>query len=202
MLKKYKDLFVLVPLLITLNAFLFFRNLTSNTFRFSELRTHPEKLIEEFGGGDKRWYLESGYSLALDSAITENFYWIINLWPPGMPILNGLILKYLPDVTYYTVSLMIINVILLTLTFIAIYIVIKKNTNIVFGLLVILIIYISTPTQIWILSPYMFYSDSYSVYFFILTASIVVFLMYEKKANSYNIAALAIGGGLFLAIAA
>ncbi len=134
--------------------------LNFRTTRLEFFLSDPLELQKLFGGGDRRYYLEAGLDLAAYNKIRQEYYWIYQLWPPGMSILNGLIFKVTQSNNLITFAHSVIASSLLSYFFINVYR-FAQIIQIKIGTLVFIVaFYAQSFSRDWFFTDLMFYADS------------------------------------------
>ena len=81
------------------------------------LAATAEDFLRLFPDGDISYQLKFAVDYVRDGSITD---WVLNLWPPGMPVLNGLILK-LGGSNYFPLKIISLSTLLYALASYMVY---------------------------------------------------------------------------------
>lgn len=158
----------------------------------------PKVLMNELGGGDKRWYFEAALNLHNFGYLIPDNYWIINLWPPGMMWTNYLMLDIFPSKRLYTLALIIFTSLALSLLLTVSVKFVIKETNTPTGIFFLVLLLISSTMRDWIISTEIFYADTLGAIFMLLFFIVTLIFILNPRQNLV----LPIYGGITLAIAA
>jgi hypothetical protein len=151
--KKILFLFILI---FIFNLSLFYFNFKGTELEF--FKSDPLELQKLFGGGDRRYFIEAGFDLAAFNKVRNEFFWIYQLWPPGMSILNGLIFKF-TQVSLFTFVHSVLASALLSYFFINVVQFAKIIRVKIGSLIFILTFYLTSFSRNWFFTDLMFYSD-------------------------------------------
>jgi len=169
----------------------------TNTLGVSLLDS-PDKMAEVFGLGDSGSYLKAALELSQLDGLTQDKHWVINLWPPGMVLLNGFLIEFFGGAFAIAYSLLLI---LLWSTFVSIFAVkVEALWGLNAALLSSVLILLSGPFQFWIFNRGLFYAEGFSQLFYLIG---LIALIEGSRAKSYgNSISYGVLAGVFLSLAA
>lgn len=172
--------------------------LSSNHFGV-QIRTPPHQMAEKFGYSDAGSYLKTALELASQDEIPKSSFWIINLWPPGMPALEAVLLKVSAEnfgVVYAATIAFLWSVLILIFT---LRVLREFGYLKAFGSASLLML--TSPLQSWILGNGIFYAEGVSVAAYIF-GLICVVLASEGGSSATKKSTWMILSGCSIAISA
>jgi hypothetical protein len=194
---SFQNLVVVIYVVFAVFVTLFPNGPDSRQFLVS-LTDAPKNMAETFGLSDPGSYLNAALELENLNEITVHQVWVTNLWPPGMLVLNAVLLRFFGDSfgLAFAVFTMLIWSTLISLFALKLRVRFGVNGALLLSTLLI----ISPPIQSWILGYGLFYAEGISVAAF-LVGSICLLEMSRqiKYLNSMHWGILA---GIFFSIAA
>lgn len=184
-----------IAIMVTLSIFP--EGLESRHFGVS-LSESPEKLSAVFGYTDAGSYLNAAMELNNSNLLTQNQHWVINLWPPGMVLLDAYLLRYfgMHFAIAYAISIGFIWTFMTSIFTLRIY----RKYGPLLAFLSATILIVCSPLQIWIFDFGLFYAEGVSMAAFLL--GLVLLLRGSQTDSNALTAAHGIGAGTALAVAA
>lgn len=172
---------------------------SSTIHGFMLMSMSPERLAELWGAGDAGSYLTGALALVRDGTVGPEHAWILNLWPPGMVVLDAAVIAWSPLPFAVTVALLTAVAWGLTLTLLT-WRLIRTRRAILFVVAGELLVLATPPFQTWMLDEAFIYSDGFAAAALISGLTILVLrgLAYGGKALWIRDGVLA---GILLAIA-
>jgi hypothetical protein len=152
-----------------------------NTVHFNtELFADPLKMREIFGGSDAGSYLGSAIQLDSISSLSVETIGVINFWPPGMFVLEALILRFLQNDFYFGVALGALTALAWGSLLGYVGIVVHKLYGKLLAILLLVFVVSVGPIPNWILNDGLFYADGFGTLFF-LTG--LIFLILSQRED-------------------
>lgn len=161
----------LIQVLIVL-IFIFFRG-PNTPHAGVMLQQAPEDMARVFDGGDSGSYLNAALSLVATGHNTQEWAWVLNLWPPGMVWLDASIVRFSPldyGVTIGLITALVWSAPLAVLT----WPFMRRRSHALVVLLVELAVLGTSPFQSWMFDRGLFYADGLSAALFLLGLSLIV----------------------------
>lgn len=152
--------------------FIFFQGLNT-PHGLVTLQLAPERMAQIFGFGDHGSYLQAAMSLIATGHNTQQWAWVLNLWPPGMVWLDAVIIRFSPldyGVTIGLVTALLWSVTLAVLT----WPFMRGARPTLVVLLVELALLGTSPFQSWMFDEGLFYADGFAAGFFMLGLALIV----------------------------
>lgn len=158
----------------------------------------PELIAEAFGFGDSGSYLKAALELNYLNGLTQDKHWVINLWPPGMVLLNGLLIHFFGSSYAVAYSFLVA---LSWSVFISVFsIKVRKVWGTRVSLLASALILVSGPFQFWIFHRGLFYAEGFAQLFFLMS---LIAAISGSRADKLKVSlAFGVLSGTFLALAA
>ncbi len=189
------SIFLVSATLVTLTVFPF----GLETVHFNvKLSDSPELLSTTFGYSDAGSYLKAALELKQIDMLSQNQLWVINLWPPGMVVLDAVILKLFGGSFAFVYALLISF--LWTVLGGVFALEVKKYFGTVTAYLSLFFLVLSTPLQGWILGEGLFYAEGISVWAFLF--GLVFLIRGTHGVLKTEVVANGVLAGTFLAISA
>jgi hypothetical protein len=171
--------------------------LTSRHFGVS-LSDSPSTLSSTFGYADAGSYLKAAIELNALDRLTQNQYWVINLWPPGMIWLDAALLRL--SGTGFAIVVAVITTIIWTGLASLFALKVREKLGGLVAILSITVLLTSSPIQMWMLDSGLFYAEGISISAFLLG---LIFLLRGNQSDDIKrILAYGISAGCSLAVAA
>jgi hypothetical protein len=147
---------------------------------YTELYADPIKMREIFGASDAGSHLWAAMQLDSINALPPEENWIINFWPPGMLVLEALILRFLQNDLYFGVVLGVFTAFGWGsfLGYIA-GLVHKLHGKLLAILLLVFVVSVG-PIHDWILNYGLFYADGFGTLFLLVG---ITFLILSHREN-------------------
>ena len=133
----------------------------------------PKRMIAIFGFADAGSYLQAAENLIANSRSTEEWAWVLNLWPPGMVWLDAAIIRFSPLGFGLTFGLVVSLVWSLTLSVLT-WPFVRSLRWIAVVLVVELALLGSSPFQSWMFDEGLFYADAIAAGLFVLGLGLIV----------------------------
>lgn len=147
----------------------------------TELYADPIKMREKFGGSDAGSYLSAAISVDLNNSLDpETTQWVIAFWPPGMLVLEALILRFLQNDLYFGVVLGALTALAWGCLLGYVGIVVHKLFGKLLAILLLVFVVSVGPIPNWILDDGLFYADGFGTLFFLAA---LTFLFLSQKEN-------------------
>jgi len=175
-------------------VFIFFRGLNTPHAGVM-LQQAPEDMARVFGDGDSGSYLKAALSLVATGHNTQEWAWVLNLWPPGMVWLDASIVRFSPldyGVTIGLITALVWSAPLAVLT----WPFMRRWRHALVVLLVEFAILGTSPFQSWMFDKGLFYADGLSAALFLLGLSLSV-----NRVRSKGPVQLWIRDGIYVGIA-
>lgn len=137
------------------------------------LQLAPARMAKIFGFSDGGSYLQAALSLVATGRNTQQWAWVLNLWPPGMVWLDAGIIRFSPldfGVTIGLITALLWSATLSVLT----WPFMRSVKSAVVVLLVELAILGTSPFQSWMFDEGLFYADGLAAGLFLLGLALVV----------------------------
>ena len=153
-------------------VFIFFQGLNT-PHGLVTLQLAPKRMAQIFGFSDQGSYLQAAMSLIATGHNTQQWAWVLNLWPPGMVWLDAGIIRFSP--LDYGVTIGLITALLWSTTLALLtwpFMRGVKPTLVV--LLLELAILGTSPFQSWMFDEGLFYADGLAAGSFLLGLALIV----------------------------
>lgn len=153
-------------------GFIFFQGLNT-PHGLITLQLAPERMAQIFGGGDQGSYLQAALSLVAHGSNTQEWAWVLNVWPPGMVWLDAAIIRFSP--LDYGVTIGLITALLWSATLALLTWPFMRTVKPALIVLVVELAILGTsPFQSWMLDEGLFYADGLAAGFFLLGLALIV----------------------------
>jgi len=170
----------------------------ASTFLGGALTDSPDKLAETFGLSDAGSYLSAAIELHDLDGLSANQYWVINLWPPGMVLLNAtLIAVFGPN---FSIAYALLTGLAWSLFFTFFALQARKVWGWGVAATASALVIASGPFQNWIFSTGLFYAEGFSQLFFLV--SLISLIKASRADGTASAVALGMSSGTALAVAA
>lgn len=164
------------------------------------LTEDPEKMRELFGLSDAGSYLGAALQLTRDGFLEAGNNWIMNLWPPGMVIVDAFLLKYIHNYVPFGVALMSLTAMVWYVVLFVFCHAVYRMWGFLSALGFITLVVLLSPIRGYVLGYWVFYADGLGVAFFL---GFLVFLTKALFSESWKVlAANSLFSGVCLALAA
>lgn len=153
-------------------VFIFFQGLNT-PHGLVTLQLAPERMAQIFGFGDSGSYLKASLNLIATGHNTQQWAWVLNLWPPGMVWLDALVVRFSP--LDYGVTIGLITALLWSATLAVLTWPFMRGLKpAVIVLLVEFAILGTSPFQSWMFDEGLFYADGLAAGSFLLGLALIV----------------------------
>ena len=146
----------------------------------TELFANPIKMREIFGPTDAGSYLWAAMRLDSVNALPPEENWIINFWPPGMLVLEALILRFLQNDLYFGVVLGVLTAFAWGSFLGYVAGLVHKLFGKLLAILLLVFVISVGPIPNWILNDGLFYADGFGTLFFLVG---ITFLILSQREN-------------------
>jgi len=161
-------------------------NLGINTVHFNtELFANPIKMREIFGPSDAGSYLTAAIELDSTSSLEASpTIGVFSLWPPGMVVLEALILRLLQNDFYFGVALGALTAFAWGGFLGYVACVVHKLYGKLLAILLLVFVVSVGPIPNWILSDGLFYADGFGALFFLIGITLLILSQRENYVQS------------------
>lgn len=132
----------------------------------ADLSDSKEELAATFGYSDSGSYLKAAIDLESFGEIRPDFFWVYNLWPPGMPFLEALLIRLEPlipfPLAYAHLIWILWSMLLAWLGWM-----IRRQASLIYAIAFIALSSQLTPFSDWIFGYGLFYAEGISSLFFL-----------------------------------
>jgi len=164
------------------------------------LTENPEKMRELFGLSDAGSYLGAALQLTEDGFLDSGSNWIMNLWPPGMVILDAFLLRYIHNYIPFGVALMSLTALVWYVVLLGFALALHRIWGFLFTLGFITVVVLLSPIHGYVLGYWVFYADGLGAAFFL---GFLIFLTKAIVSRSWKVlVATSLLSGLCLSCAA
>jgi hypothetical protein len=164
-------------------------------FPFS-LDSTAANLIASFGPSDPGSYAKAGLLISQHGWVPSDHQWIINLWPPGMPVVHGALIALFGEQTRVVLGIGVLNCVLWALTFACMVIFLRPYLSLAAALFSPFILLASSLFRDFLLRNSLVYSEGLS------SSTWTLSLLLTCLAAQRRSMRLAVLGGLSLACSA
>jgi hypothetical protein len=193
-----RDKLFLLFLVCSLVAISIFPLGLDSVYLGATLRNSPEELAESFGLSDAGSYLKAALELHSLGGLTSDKHWVINLWPPGMVLLNAALISIFG--TNFAIAYAVLIAILWSTFFYFLGIKILERWGVVPSVISLALLISSGPFQNWIFDNGLFYAEGVSQLFFL--TGLIALVKASRSDEGFENFAYGILAGTSLAIAA
>jgi len=148
------------------------------------LTENPEKMRELFGLSDAGSYLGAALQLVRDGFLDAGNNWIMNLWPPGMVILDAFLLRYLQNYIPFGVALMSLTAMVWYAILLAFALALHRVWGFLSALGLITVVVLLSPIRGYVLGYWVFYADGLGTAFFL---GFLIFLTMALVSRSWKV---------------
>lgn len=162
------------------------------------LTDSPQHLSNVFGYSDAGSYLKASLELNELDLLSPGQHWVINLWPPGMVLLNATLIHLFGN--GYAIAYAVLISIIWTILGWLFSNEIRKHFGLLVSYLALSFFMLCSPLQTWVFDSGLFYAEGISIASFLFGLIFLIKgfgLQSELQRLSY-----AVIGGTFVAIAA
>ncbi len=158
----------------------------------------PNKMSDKFGYSDAGSYLKAALELESINMLSQDQLWVINLWPPGMVLLEALILKFAPGSLAIGYALIVAG--LWTVLAWVFAREVRKHYGLVVSYLALFFLLLSSPLQSWVFDSGLYYAEGISVGAYIF--GLLFLIRGSGETTKTLIVSRGIIAGTFLALSA
>jgi hypothetical protein len=136
------------------------------------LQLAPEKMAVLFGGSDAGSFLSASLDQVNGGALGPAWVWVLNLWPPGMVWLEGIILRFSPldfGVTYALVVALVWGTALCLVS----WPFLRGYRSLIAIFLVELLVLGTSPFQSWMFDEALFYADGLAAGLLVIAVAVL-----------------------------
>lgn len=126
----------------------------------ARLSNSPNEIVEIFGLSDGGSYLKAAIELSTLGGLTTDKFWVINLWPPGMVIVNAALIEVFGN--GYGVAYGLLIVIVWTTLLSAFAVKVLRRFGSLAAFTSSALVLVSGPMQSWIFGSGLFYAEGFS----------------------------------------
>jgi hypothetical protein len=188
-LQKFKVELVLVSLIFLTVLASVFPSGVDSVHLGAKLSDPPEKIAQIFGFSDAGSYLKAAIELQNLGGLTTDKFWVLNLWPPGMVLLNAGLIQLFGD--GFGVAYGLLTVFVWTTLLSAFGLRLLKRFGSIAAFASSALILVSSPMQMWILGTGLFYAEGFS------TAAYLAGLILIIKSSDTRDRKTLLGYGVF-----
>jgi len=153
-------------------VFIFFQGLNT-PHGLVTLQLAPERMAQIFGFSDQGSYLQAAISLIATGHNTQQWAWVLNLWPPGMVWLDAGIIRFSP--LDYGVTIGLITALLWSATLAVLTWPFMRGVKPALVVLLVEFAILGTsPFQSWMFDEGLFYADGLAAGLFMLGLALIV----------------------------
>jgi hypothetical protein len=186
---------------ILLSLFVVFSHGLNTVHFYTELYADPIKIRDIFGPSDAGSYLSAAIQLDTISSLSPETNWIINLWPPGMLVLEALILRFLQNDFYFGVVLGVLTAFAWGSFLGYLACLVHKLYGKLLAILLLVLVVSVGPIHDWILNYGLFYADGFGALFLLVGITFFI-LTHGQKISLSRKLSLGVLAGISFALSA
>ena len=140
-----------------------------------KLSDSTSKMSETFGYSDAGSYLKAALELSSLNQLTSNQHWVINLWPPGMLLLDAFLVRVFND--GFGIALAMLTSIVWFCLLYAFSLKVRQKFGFLVALLSTSLLAISPALQSWVIGSGIYYAEGFSI------AALIAGLIFLLKSS-------------------